>query len=100
MKLCVKAFDLWVFDKSSEPTKYLLLYTSQEKADKWFSGGRFWQIPSDFLQDDERLVDALHRSLQGMGLQAQSLWAVEHSYTIYNRRYDEIMTIPVFAAGN
>ena len=98
MKLCVKAFDLWVFGKSSEPTKYLLLYTSQEKADKWFSGGRIWQIPSDFIQDDERLVDALHRVLQGMGLQAQSLWAVEHSYTIYNRRYDEIMTIPVFAA--
>ncbi len=43
-----------------------------------------------------KLLDALHRNLQGMGLQALSLWAVEHVYTIYNRRYDEIMTIPVF----
>ncbi len=33
-----------------------------------------------------------------MGLRARSLWAVEHIYTIYNRRYDEIMIVPVFAA--
>jgi len=98
MNLNVNAFDLWVFDKSSEATKYLLLHSSQEKADKWFGGGRFWQVPTDFVPDDERLVDALRRNLQGMGLHARSLWAVEHVYTIYNRRYDEIMIIPVFAA--
>ena len=98
MKLNVNAFDLWVFDKSSEATKYLLLHSSQEKADKWFGGGRFWQVPTDIVPDDEQLLDALHRNLQGMGLQAQSLWTVEHIYTIYNRRYDEIMIIPVFAA--
>jgi hypothetical protein len=98
MNLNVNAFDLWVFDKSSEATKYLLLHSSQEKADKWFGGGRFWQVPTDIVPDDEKLVEALHRNLQGMGLQARSLWAVEHIYTIYNRRYDEIMIIPVFAA--
>jgi hypothetical protein len=98
MNLNVNAFDLWVFDKSSETTKYLLLHSSQEKADNWFGGGRFWQVPTDIVPDDEKLVDALRRNLQGLGLQTLSLWAVEHIYTIYNRRYEEIMIIPVFAA--
>ena len=26
---------------------FLLLYTSAEKATRYFNGGRFWQIPSD-----------------------------------------------------
>jgi len=98
MKLNASVFDLWVFAKSAEPTTYLLLHASQEKADKWFGGGRFRQIPSDFVRDDEALLAALGRTLGDYGLEAQSIWAVAHTYTIYNRRYDELQIVPVFAA--
>jgi hypothetical protein len=69
MKLNTNTFDLWVYHKKDGIPKYLLLHTSQEKADKWFSGGRFWQI-----------------------------WAAEHTYIIYNPRRECLETIPVFAA--
>jgi hypothetical protein len=45
MDLRTDAIDLWVFSKDADTSRYLLLQTSQEKADRWFGGGRFWQIP-------------------------------------------------------
>ncbi len=38
MRLRTNAFDLWVFRRDPDQTRYLILHTSQEKADKWFSG--------------------------------------------------------------
>jgi hypothetical protein len=98
MKQGIGVFDVWVFRRDRDAVRYLLLHTSQEKADRWFNGGRFWQIPSDFVSDGEPLVNAVSRCLAGYGIEPTSIWAVDHAYTIYNRRYDEIQPVLVLAA--
>lgn len=98
MRLDTDVFDLWVFCRASPEPRYLLLHTSQEKAEKWFGGGRFWQIPSGFAEPDQAPPEYLLRHLVGLDLTPLTLWAVEHVYTIYNRRYNALQVIPVFAA--
>lgn len=78
--------------------EYLLLHTSQYKADRYFNGGRFWQIPSGRMQDSERVVPAVERLLGESGLRATGIWAAEHVYTIYNRRFETMQMIAVYAA--
>jgi ADP-ribose pyrophosphatase YjhB (NUDIX family) len=92
------AFDVWVYRKDKDAVRYLLLHTSQEKADRWFNGGRFWQIPTAFTNEEEALQTAAQRCLSEFGLSAKSLWAVEHTYTIFNRRYQEVQLVLVLAA--
>jgi hypothetical protein len=92
------AFDIWVFRRDADAVRYLLLHTSQAKADRWFNGGRFWQIPGEFVAENESIVAASGRCLAQFGLTASSLWAVEHTYTIYNRRRENIELILVLAA--
>jgi len=92
------AFDIWVFRRDPDVVRYLLLHTSQEKAERWFNGGRFWQIPSEFVAENESIVEASRRCLAEFGITALSLWAVEHTYTIYNRRREDIELILVLAA--
>lgn len=98
MELRTDALDLWVFCRSTGDVRYLLLRTSQEKADRWFGGGRFWQIPGAFLSEGESVVSAANRCLMESGLSAAAIWTVEHVYPIYNRRSEGLMLIPVFAA--
>jgi hypothetical protein len=95
----VGVFDVWVYWRHNGEVRYLLLRTSKEKSDKWFGGGRFWQIPSEFANDSESLVAASARCLSSYGVTAKEVWAVEHTYTIYNRRYEELQTIIVLAAS-
>lgn len=99
MSLRTDGMDVWIFSRGTDGgVRYLLLYTSQEKADRWFSGGRFWQIGGALRGPGESVVTAAHRCLGELGLAAKSLWVVEHVYSIYNRRFDSIMLLPVFAA--
>jgi hypothetical protein len=98
MQLAANVFDVWAFRRTSEGVRFLLLHTSAEKAERFFNGGRFWQIPSDFVKDGEHITDAIARSLRAFGLKAQSVWAAEHTYTIYNRRFNEMQLIGVYAA--
>ena len=98
MEFRTGAFDIWLYRRVGESVEYLLLHTSQEKADLWFNGGRFWQIPSELVASEEKLVAAVHRCLSDFGLEAGSVWAVEHTYTIYNRRRESIEQILVLAA--
>lgn len=98
MKFRTNLFDLWVFCKEADITKYLLFHTSKEKADKHFSGGRFWQIPGEFTGEDEDVGDAIKRCLGDLNLAPKNVWMVEHTYTIYNPRRKSIELIPVFAA--
>lgn len=98
MNLRTNAFDLWVFRRDADEPRYLIFYTSQEKADKWFSGGRFWQIPGGFFEEGEDVVDAMRRILADISLSAASLWVIEHTYTYYNRRRADLEITPVFAA--
>ncbi len=98
MRLAANVFDVWVFRKGDHGIEYLLLYTSQTKADRYFNGGRFWQIPSGFVEDDEDLVIAIQRRLSAFGIEAASIWAAEHAYIIYNRRFAEMQIIGVYAA--
>ena len=98
MELLTNAFDLWVFTRVSEEPAYLLLHTSQEKADRWFGGGRFWQIPGDLLAQDEDVLSVLERPLTELDLEAEAIWQVDYVYPIFNRRFGNLQLIPVFAA--
>lgn len=98
MKLAVNVFDVWVFSRSAAGTQYLLLYTSLEKANRYFNGGRFWQIPSGVVMEGETVTEAIARELAQYGLVASAIWAGEHAYVIYNRRFDEMQMIGVYAA--
>ncbi|MES1263927.1 MAG: NUDIX domain-containing protein [Peristeroidobacter soli] len=98
MQLASNVFDVWAFRRTPDGVRFLLLYTSVDKAERFFNGGRFWQIPSDFVKEGEHITDAIARNLRSFGLKAQSVWAAEHSYTIYNRRFNEMQLIGVYAA--
>ena len=98
MKLDSSVLDIWVFRRAVPEVQYLLLHSSQLKADRYFNGGRFWQIPSDFVREGEKVVDALERTLGNFGIAGGALWAAEHCYTIYNRRFDSMQIIAVYAA--
>jgi ADP-ribose pyrophosphatase YjhB (NUDIX family) len=90
--------DLWVFVRTELRPRYLLLHTSEEKAARFFGGGRFWQIPGAFLRDGEDVVTALRRVLADLALEVEQIWAVEHTYLIFNRRFQSLVAIPVFAS--
>ena len=99
MNLNHSVFDLWIFHRDSNgETKYLLLKASKEKADRHFNGVQFWQVPCQMQVPEMPLLDRVHHLLSSRGITAKSIWAVEHSYTIYNRRFDEMQLISVFAA--
>jgi hypothetical protein len=98
MHLNPAVFDVWVFRRGSTEVEYLLLRTSQLKADRYFNGGCFWQIPSGVFQVEETVTEALDRVLSAYGIDARAIWAAEHAYTIYNRRFHEIQIISVYAA--
>ena len=98
MQLGTNGFDIWVFSKQSDINKYLLLHTSQEKADKWFNGGRFWQILGGPFIEGEEVAASLRRPLEERGLEAMGIWAVEHTYIIFNSRRKRVEILPVFAA--
>jgi lipoyl(octanoyl) transferase len=90
-------YDLWVFRRRSHAVEFLVLRASQAKADRHFNGGRFWQIPSGVFQNGETVPAAVDRELARYELAARAVWAAEHTYTIYNRRFHEIQIISVFA---
>jgi hypothetical protein len=98
VQLAANVFDVWAFRRTPDGVRFLLLYTSVEKAERHFNGGRFWQIPSDAVKDGEHVTDAIARCLRAFGLKARGIWAAEHAYTIYNRRFNEMQLIGVYAA--
>jgi hypothetical protein len=98
MRLDAGIFDVWVFRRASLDVEYLLLHTSQYKADRFFNGARFWQIPSNRVHESEKIVPAVERLLGGFGIAAHGIWAAEHTYTIYNRRFETMQIVGVYAA--
>lgn len=98
MRLAANVFDVWAFRRELEGVRFLLLHTSAAKAERYFNGARFWQIPSGFVAEDESITAAIKRELQSIGLEARAIWAGEHAYLIYNRRYAEMQAIGVYAA--
>lgn len=98
MQLNPAVFDVWVFRRTAAGVEYLVLQASELKAKRYFNGGQFWQIPSGVFQDDESVSVAIERNLRRYELEAQTIWAAEHAYTIYNRRFHEIQIITVYAA--
>ncbi len=82
---------------------------SEKTARAWGGSptGRFcpvhdWPVfrcpPREFTKEGETLQVAAQRCLSEIGVAAKSLWAVEHTYTIFNRRYEDIQLILVLAA--
>ncbi len=98
MRLASNVFDVWAFQRQGGDVRFLLLHASMEKAHRHFGGGRFWQIPSGVADDDEAITDAVARTLDGFGLVPKAIWAGEHAYIIYNRRFAEMQIIGVYAA--
>ena len=98
MNLATGVFDVWAFRRDPDAIRYFLFYTSQSKADRYFNGGRFWQIPSNVVGDDETIEGAIVRRLDQIGLDVATIWAGEHAYVIYNRRFREMQLIGVYAA--
>src|SRR5688500_10597589 len=98
MRLASNVFDEWVFQRTDSGARFLLLHTAEEKARRHFSGGRFWQIPSGFINDGEKVTDAIGREVRRFGLPATAIWAGELAYIIYNRRFEEMQIIAVYAA--
>lgn len=98
MQLDPNVFDVWAYRRTPNGVVFLLLHTSVEKANKHFNGGRFWQIPSGFTREDEPITAAVHRELDLYGLRASEIWAAEHAYIIYNRRFSMMQVIGVYAA--
>jgi hypothetical protein len=97
MILNAAVYDVWVYRRAPEGVLYLVLRTSEVKASRHFSGGRFWQIPSGVFQEGESVPDTFDRKLASYALPAKEVWAAEHAYTIYNRRFHEVQIITVFA---
>lgn len=98
MELEPNVFDVWVFRRTGAAIEYLLLHTSQDKADRYFNGGRFWQIPSGTIAATEPVEQAIERRLTEFGLTALGIWAAEHAYIVYNRRFAAMQIIGVYAA--
>jgi ADP-ribose pyrophosphatase YjhB (NUDIX family) len=98
MQLAANVFDVWVFKRTASGPEFLLLHTSEEKATRYFNGGRFWQVPSGVVEEGETVTDAIARKLAGYGLTPGAIWAGEHAYIIYNRRFAEMQIIGVYAA--
>ena len=98
MDLNHRVFDVWAFRRQAAGVEYLLLQSSELKAERYFNGGRFWQIPSGVFREGETVPAAIDRVLSGYALNAHNIWAAEHAYTIYNRRFHEIQIISVYAA--
>jgi ADP-ribose pyrophosphatase YjhB (NUDIX family) len=97
MHLAANIFDVWVFRRRGRDVEFLLLYASVEKAARYFNGGTFWQIPSNFVKDGESITEAISRVLESYGLRPNAIWAGEHAY-LYNRRFGHMQAISVFAA--
>ncbi|MCB1609361.1 MAG: NUDIX domain-containing protein [Xanthomonadales bacterium] len=98
MQLNAGVFDVWVFRRRAAVVEFLLLHTAIAKANRYFNGGRFWQIPSNPVQPGESITAAIDRLLNRFGLRAKTIWAGEHAYLIYNRRFEEMQAIGVYAA--
>jgi hypothetical protein len=50
------------------------------------------------VEEGETVTDAIVRELARYGLAPGAIWAGEHAYIIYNRRFAEMQIIGVFAA--
>ena len=98
MHLAANVFDVWAFRRRGAAVEFLLLYTSVEKATRHFNGGRFWQIPSSFVNEGESITAAISRALERYGLRPNAIWAGEHVYLIDNRRFAEMQAIGAYAA--
>jgi len=98
MELRTNVVDVWTFHKADGEPRYLLLHTSKAKADKWFNGARFWQIPGGFLEEGEELAAAAAGWLAEYGLAPVGIWAAEHVSCYYNIRRRNVELTPAFAA--
>jgi hypothetical protein len=98
MNVLANVAEIWAFSQTANGPRYLILESSQEKADAFFGGNRFWQIPGTSMRDGEPTTDMLRRGCAEVGIEPRALWAVEHVSTIFNRRFDAIQIIPAFAA--
>lgn len=96
------SFDLWAFTIIDEAYHFLLLRTSQEKADQWFGGGQFWHPPGGRMSPEASeypMADILSATLQLYGLEPLSIFYADFAYAHFSRQLNGMETIPVFAGA-
>ena len=72
MQILANVAEMWVFSRTVDGPRYLVLEASQEKADAFFGGHRFWQIPGTSMHDDgEATVDMLQGAQAEAGLRCR-----------------------------
>ena len=87
-----------IFSRTADGPRYLVLESSQAKADAFFGGHRFWQIPGTSMRrrrGDGRPVAAWAHRVRSR--RCGTVGGRDVS-TIFNRRFDAIQMIPAFAA--
>jgi hypothetical protein len=92
-------FDIWTFYIGPDGPRFLLLHTSQEKADKWYHGGCFWQPPSAAVVEDTgefSLPELMAGTLQLYGQEAVRFFSADYTYTQYSSRRQGLELISVF----
>ena len=97
MQLNASVYDLWVFRRTANGVEFLVLQASALKATRHFNGGMFWQVPSGVFREGESVPDAVDREAAAYQLSVRAVWAGEHAYTIYNRRFHQVQIITVYA---
>ena len=98
MEFNSNVIDIWCFHRDEKgEAKYLLLKISQEKADRYFNGGVFWHVPSGMLQEEDTAREGIVQAMGKLDLIPTAIWAIEHAYTIYNRRFNEVQVVTTFA---
>src|SRR5687768_17935366 len=91
MKIRTNTFDLWIFHRRESEPRYLLFFSSPEKADAWFGGHRFWQTaPGGMIREGEEIQHAFARVLRDLDLTPKGVWAAEYTYTIWNLKRAQI----------
>ena len=93
MNLNTNVFDLWVFYVGPDGLRFLLLHTSQEKADQGFNGGTFWQPPSGLIVSDSGefgLKDLLAGTMELYGQEPARIVNADYVYTQYSQRRDAL----------
>lgn len=95
-------FDIWTFYIGPDGPRFLLLHTSQEKADKWYNGGTFWQPPSAAVVEDAgdfSLSELMAGTLQLYGQEAVRFFNADYTYTQFSSRRQGLEMVTVLGAS-
>ncbi len=98
MELRTDGLDLWVFRRDADAVRYLRVAHRRRRKRIAGSVAGGSGIPGRWSPAAKPWWPQRSAAPAELALSAESLWAVEHVYPIYNRRTESMILIPVFAA--